>query len=213
MPNNISNNILVIGLTGGIGSGKSTVAKLFSKRGVTVIDTDQLARDVTEPNEPALQQIADYFTADILQEDGSLNRSALRKIIFSDEQKRIWLEKLLHPLIRAEMKKQAEQATSPYCIVVIPLLLETESNPLIQRILVVDAPESDQIKRTMLRDNATTEDIQAILKTQFSRAQRLAAADDVIENNGSLQDLAIQVDRLDGFYRALVQKNADHSPL
>src|SRR5437016_3804903 len=117
--------MLVIGLTGGIGSGKSTVAKLFSERGVTVIDSDQLARDVTQKGQPALQQIAKQFGKNILHADGSLNRSQLRKQIFADPDKRIKLEKLLHPLIRKEMKHQAEMATSAYCILVIPLLLET----------------------------------------------------------------------------------------
>jgi dephospho-CoA kinase len=198
--------MLIIGLTGGIGSGKSTVAKLFSERGVTVIDTDQLARDVTQPGQPALQAIADKFGSTILQADGSLNRTALRKIIFADESKRIWLEKLLHPLILTEMKKQAESAKSPYCIVVIPLLLETEPNPIISRILVIDTTEKEQIKRTQIRDNSTENEVKSIIGTQANRVQRLSAAHDVIENNGSVAELLPQINRLHGFYLALSQK-------
>lgn len=197
--------MLVIGLTGGIGSGKTTVAKLFSEHGVTVIDTDQLARDVTQAGQPALKDIAKEFGESILQSDGSLNRSALRKIIFSDDNKRIWLEKLLHPLIRAEMKKQAESAQSAYCIVVIPLLLETEPNPLINRILVIDTSENEQIKRTQARDNCTPAEVEDILRTQVNRAARLAAANDVIDNTGTKADLITQVDRLHGFYSALAK--------
>src|SRR5579883_1238465 len=149
--------MLVIGLTGGIGSGKSTVAKLFIERGVTVIDSDKLARDVVLPGQAALKQVAEKFGSAVMKPDGTLDRNALRKIIFEDENSRNWLEQLLHPLIRAEMKKQIKNANPPYCIIMIPLLLETENNPLIDRILVVDSAEADQIKRTQKRDNATEE--------------------------------------------------------
>jgi dephospho-CoA kinase len=202
--------MLVVGLTGGIGSGKTTVAKLFAEKGITVIDTDQLARDVTRPDQPALKQITDQFGAHLLQTDGTLNRSALRKIVFNDENSRVWLEKLLHPLIRAEMQRQVNTAKSAYCIVVIPLLLETERNPLIDRILVIDSPEDDQLKRTQLRDNATEQEIRAILTTQVNRTTRLRAADDIIENVGPAKNLIPQVDRLHGFYTALAQKQPLH---
>lgn len=199
--------MLVIGLTGGIGSGKSTVAKKFAERGVTVIDTDQLARDVTQAKSPAVMQIAEQFGSGVLQADGSLNRTALRKIVFNDENKRLWLEKLLHPLIYAEMERQINKSKTPYCIVVIPLLLETERHKIINRVLVVDTLEKEQIKRTEQRDNCTAKEVQAILETQVKRPQRLAAADDIIENNGSISDLIPQIDRLHGFYIALAQKN------
>lgn len=199
--------MLLIGLTGGIGSGKTTVAKLFAERGITVIDTDQLARDVTQRGQPALEKIAEHFGGNILQDDGNLNRTALRKIIFADESQRIWLETLLHPLIYEEMDKQVKRSTSPYCIAVIPLLLEKPPHDMVNRILVIDTIESEQIKRTRVRDNSTIDDVKAILKTQATRAQRLAAADDIIENNGSPADLVSQVERLNGFYRALAQKN------
>ncbi|SRR5579883_6011 len=199
--------MLVIGLTGGIGSGKSTVAKLFIERGVTVIDSDKLARDVVLPGQAALKQVAEKFGSAVMKPDGTLDRNALRKIIFEDENSRNWLEQLLHPLIRAEMKKQIKNANPPYCIIMIPLLLETENNPLIDRILVVDSAEADQIKRTQKRDNATEEEVKSIIKTQVSRTKRLSAADDVIENSGSISDLIPQIDRLHGFYSALSQKS------
>ncbi len=195
--------MLVIGLTGGIGSGKTTVAKLFSEHGVKVIDTDQLARDVTQPGQEALHNITTKFGNSILKSDGSLDRTALRKIIFKDENNRAWLEKLLHPLIRNEMKRQIESSKSSYCIVIIPLLFETEPNPLINRVLVVDAPEIEQIRRTQKRDNSTQPEVEAILKTQVSRAKRLAAANDIITNDGSLADLIPQVNKLHLLYTAL----------
>lgn len=199
--------MLIVGLTGGIGSGKTTVAKLFADHGATVIDTDQLARDVTQRGQPALQQIAEKFGAHVLMPDGSLNRSALRKIVFSDENSRLWLEALLHPLIHEEMLRQVALATSPYCIVIIPLLLETKRDPIINRILIIDTSESEQIQRTQKRDNATVDEVKAILKTQVTRAQRLKAADDVIENNRSTKDLIPQVDRLNDFYIALAKNS------
>lgn len=199
--------MLVIGLTGGIGSGKSTVARLFQELGVTVIDADQLARDATKKGLPALDAIKNKFGDAILNSDGSLNRTELRKIIFQDDIKRIWLEKLLHPVIRTDLEKQIQNATSPYCIVVIPLLLETDPNPLIKRILIVDAPEAEQIKRTQARDNTSLEEVTAILKTQVTRAERLAAAHDVITNNGSINDLTREVKKLHDFYNTLAQQN------
>lgn len=198
--------MLVIGLTGGIGSGKSTVAKLFAEKGITVIDTDQLSRDVTLPGKPALDQIIKEFGPAILQKDNTLNRSVLRKLIFTNEEKRKWLEKLLHPLIREEIKRLVQHSTSPYCIVVIPLLFETEKNPLIDRVLVVDAPFEEQIKRTQTRDNISRDEVTAIMSTQVTRAQRLSQAHDVIHNDGSLEHLIHEVKRLHGFYTALSQK-------
>lgn len=197
---------LVIGLTGGIGSGKSTVADLFAARGITVIDTDQLARDVTAKDQPALTAIKAYFGNEIILPDQQLNRALLREVIFKDHEKRIWLEKLLHPLIRTAMKQHIAKATSPYCIVVIPLLFESLPNPLIERILVVDTLESEQLKRAQARDNSRLETLEAIIKTQISRAERLLGADDVIENTGSFEDLAIQVDKLHEQYLTLAHR-------
>lgn len=192
--------MLVIGLTGGIGSGKSTVAKLFAEKGVTVIDTDQLARDVTLPGQAALHKIVEKFGEGILLPDNTLNRAQLRKIIFANPHQRRWLEKLLHPLIRTEMQQLIAAAKSSYCIVVIPLLLETEPNPLIKRILVVDAPEEQQILRAKMRDNLSEEEIKAIIYTQVTRDQRLAATDDIIYNHGTLGELTPQVEKMHQFY-------------
>jgi len=194
--------MLVIGLTGGIGSGKSTVANLFAEKSITVIDTDQLARDVTLPGQAALHKIVEKFGEGILLPDKTLNRAQLRKIIFADPHKRRWLEKLLHPLIRTEMQQLIAATKSPYCIVVIPLLLETEPNPLIKRILVVDALEEQQIWRAKMRDNLSEGEIKAIIYTQVTREQRLAAADDIIYNNGTLEELALQVEKLHQLYQA-----------
>lgn len=199
--------MLVIGLTGGIGSGKSVVAKLFADKNIHVIDTDQLARDVAQPGKPALQQIVKKFGHDILLTDNTLDRAKLRSIVFADPEKRHWLEQLLHPLIRAEMKQQIDASPSPYCIVVIPLLFETEPNPLIQRTLVVDATEEAQRTRAAARDKTTSENIQTILNTQISREKRLSLADDIIQNHGSFIDLARQVDKMHEFYLSLSEQD------
>lgn len=198
--------MLVVGLTGGIGSGKSTVAKLFADKGVTVIDTDQLARDLTQLNQPAFKKIIEKFGTALLNEDGTLNRAALRKIVFADPEKRMWLEKLLHPLIRMEIKRQIKINHSPYCIVMIPLLLETKPNPLIQRILVVDATEEQQIERAHTRDKLSIEEIKTIMQSQVKRDQRLAAADDIIDNAGQLEGLTSQVNKLHEFYLSTAKR-------
>ncbi len=195
--------MLVIALTGGIGSGKSTVAKLFAERGVTIIDTDQLARDVTQAKQPAFDKIVKKFGADIVSPDGGLDRAKLRTLVFADADKRLWLEKLLHPLIRIEMEKQVVSAKPPYCIVIIPLLFETKPNPLINRILVVDTNEKQQIQRTHTRDNISEKDILAILETQVNRHVRLSGAHDVICNDGKLEDLNQQVERLHKLYLSM----------
>ena len=194
--------MLVIGLTGGIGSGKSTVAKLFQEKGIAVIDTDQLARDVVQPHQIAYKAIVEKFGDAILSHDGTLNRSALRKLVFADEKNRLWLEQLLHPLIYIEMQRHIAIATSPYCIAVIPLLLETGSHPLINRILVVDATEEEQIERAKIRDRLSEKEILAILQTQIGREKRLAAADDIIQNH-RMEDLPRQVEQLHEFYLSL----------
>jgi dephospho-CoA kinase len=195
--------MLVIGLTGGIGSGKSTVAELFSAKGITIIDTDQLARHITLPDQPAFKKIVAKWGQSILLPDHTLDRAQLRKIIFANPAKRRWLEQLLHPLIRSAMEHLIKVAKPPYCIAVVPLLLETKPNPLIKRILVVDITEEKQTARTQTRDKASIQDIQAILATQVSRAQRLAAADDIIYNNNTLEELIPQVDRLHQFYLSI----------
>ena len=195
-----------MGLTGGIGSGKSTVSKLFAHHGITIIDTDFLARELTRPNTPAFEKIVEKFGQDILKKNGHLDRKALRKIVFTTPEKRAWLEKLLHPLIREETNLQIAASTSPYCIVMVPLLFETTPNPAINRILVVDAPEELQIKRTAARDLQSHPEIEAIMRTQASREKRMAGADDIIFNDKGPENLIPQVDALHEQY-LLLSKN------
>lgn len=198
--------MLIIGLTGGIGSGKSTVANLFAKLGIEIIDTDQLAREVVNPGTAALQKIAEHFGAEILTAQNTLNRKQLRAIIFQHPEQREWLENLLHPLIRHAMRKHALHAKSSYCIVVIPLFVESKSNDLINRVLVIDAPEQLQLARAMQRDGMTAAQATAILKSQASRTRRLAAADDVIHNDKDMLNLEQQVLRLHKKYLKLAEQ-------
>ncbi len=196
-----------IGLTGGIASGKSTVAGLFAMRGATVIDTDQIARDVVQPGEPALAALVASQGPGILAPDGSLDRAALRKIIFADEQQRRAVESILHPAILAELGRRSAAAGGPYQVLVIPLLVEGDRAGLVDRVLVVDCPVETQVERLMARDGETLEGARAILDAQASRDERLAAADDVIENAGSARDLAARVAVLDRQYRGLTAGN------
>ncbi|WP_417660569.1 dephospho-CoA kinase [Pseudomonas sp.] len=193
----------ILGLTGGIGSGKSAVAQCFIDLGVHLVDADQAARWVVEPGRPALSQITEHFGAGILQADGQLDRTALRKLIFQDAEQRRWLEALLHPLINQEISQYLAQATSPYAILVTPLLVETGQHALTQRVLVIDAPETLQIERTLMRDSTSLEQVQAILNAQATRQQRLQIADDVLVNDRDLIWLRSEVERLHTFYLTL----------
>ncbi len=175
----------VIGLTGGIGSGKSTAASIFSELGITVVNADQLARDVVEPGKPALDAIKERFGDDILSNDGSLDRRKLREIVFADKKQLAWLEQLTHPLIGELLIQQLQSATSPYAILESPLLLETRQKELVDRVLVVDLDESTQLLRTTERDGSSEETIKAIIAAQMPRNERLAAADDVVDNSQS----------------------------
>lgn len=198
--------MLTIGLTGGIGSGKSTVADLFAEYGIPIIDADIIAREITLPNKPAYLEIIHHFGSTILLENKTLDRKKLRQLIFASASDRIWLEKLLHSLIRSEIERQIQTLASPYCIVAIPLLIETLPYSFIDRILVVDAPEDQQIKRVALRDHQSDSEIQAILKTQSTREQRLREADDVIHNDGSLDKLKLEVEKWHRIYLDLIKK-------
>lgn len=200
--------MLIIGLTGGIGSGKSTVADLFAKLGIEIIDTDQLAREVVNPGTAALQKITEHFGPEILTRQKELDRKRLREIVFQAPEQRQWLEKLLHPLIRHAMQVRALHAKSPYCIAVVPLLVETKPNDLISRILVVDAPEHLQLARAMQRDGMSLEQAAAILQSQAGRAQRAAAANDIIYNDKDIANLEQQVLKLHQNYLEL----ADQKP-
>src|SRR5579872_6256546 len=200
--------MFVVGLTGGIGSGKSTVAALFHAKGVPIIDADELARTVTQPGAPVLKKIVELFGSDIVLPNEHLDRAKLRSLVFSNEIMRKKLEQLLHPLILTEMKLRIEALNASYCIAVIPLLLEIAPNPLIKRILIVDTSEESQITRTMTRDKISREDIDAILKTQVSRGKRLKLADDVIINDGKYEDLVPQVDKLHQLYLSLAKQKS-----
>jgi len=180
---------LLIALTGGIASGKSAVAALFASFGVPVLDTDAIARDVVEPGMPALAQIVETFSADILDDSGCLDRRRLREIVFTHPQQRQQLEAILHPAIREELARRAAAAGGPYQIHVIPLLVEGGRIDAFDRVLVVDCPEEQQIQRLIERDQSNVEQAQKILAAQASREERLAAADDVIVNTGTLADL------------------------
>ena len=174
-----------IGLTGGIASGKSLVAEEFAALGVPVIDTDVLARDVVRPGSPALERVAAEFGADVIDAGGALDRARLRELVFGDARRRRRLEALLHPAIVAEMDRRAAESTAPYVLLVIPLLVETGFEGRVDRVLVVDCPEAVQLERLMARDGESAASAQCMLAAQASRSERLAAADDVIDNSGS----------------------------
>ncbi len=193
----------VLGLTGGIGSGKTAVADRFASLGVHVVDADQAARWVVEPGRPALLQIVERFGKDVLLQSGELNRAELRQRIFVDPAERQWLEKLLHPLIRAEVAQHLALADSSYAIMVSPLLIESGQYRQVGRVLVVDVPESLQIARTTARDQASEEQVRAILDAQVQREERLKHADDVLVNDRDLSWLGVEVERLHRFYLTL----------
>ncbi len=193
----------VLGLTGGIGSGKSAAAEHFIALGVHTVDADHAARWVVEPDRPALAQIAEHFGVEILQANGQLDRTALRQRIFQEPNERRWLEALLHPLIRQEIISNLAKAESAYAILVSPLLVESGQHLLTQRVLVIDTPEQLQLERTMQRDNADAQQVQAILKAQASRTERLRYADDVLLNDRDINWLEAEVERLHHFYLTL----------
>ncbi|MDP9511962.1 dephospho-CoA kinase [Pseudomonas protegens] len=192
-----------LGLTGGIGSGKSAAAQHFIDLGVHVIDADHAARWVVEPGRPALEQIAQHFGDSVLQADGQLNRAALRKLIFEVPEQRRWLEALLHPLIAEEIVSHLARAESPYAILVSPLLIESGQFRMTQRVLVIDVPQQLQIERTLQRDQISEQQVQAILQAQASREERLRHADDVLVNDRDHAWLRSEVERLHHFYLTL----------
>ena len=197
-----------VALTGGIGSGKSTVADAFSHLGVNVIDAYIIARQVVEPGTPGLNAIAQRFGPQILNKDGTLNRRALREHIFAHAEDKNWLNALLHPQIQQETRRQMQLATSSYILWVVPLLVENRLSAKADRVLVVDVPKETQIARTMLRDRVSRQHAEHILAAQATREQRLAVADDVIENMGSPDAIASAVARLHAKYQQLAAQAA-----
>ena len=203
---------LVIGLTGGIGSGKTTVANLFSSLGAPVIDADELARQVVAPGEPAYEEILQHFGTTILSNSGELDRRRLRERIFSDPAKRDRLEAIVHPRVYAQMKRLLDCLAAPYAIVVVPLLIESGASELVDRVLVVDSPEELQIERARRRDGTTRVAVEKILAAQLDRSARLSAADDVIENDGSVEALTKVVSTLHRQYLSEAERIASEQP-
>ena len=195
-----------VGLTGGIASGKSTAAKFFGALGVPILDSDQVARDVVEPGQPPLERLVERFGRSILTPDGHLDRPALREIVFSDPKARADLEALTHPAIGAAMEARSAAAGGPYQILVIPLLVEKNLSAHVDRVLVIDCDEQQQLRRLQARDGSTLEQARAILNAQASRAARLKAADDVIHNDTDMTAVRDQVATLHGRYLALAHQ-------
>lgn len=195
--------VLRIGLTGGIGSGKSTACEIFSELKVPVIDADVIAVKAVKPGMPALQSIIDEFGVKIITKDGYLNRKELRDRIFKNESDRRKLESILHPVIYKEIARQTKSINSAYCIISIPLLLETGTSDIIDRILVIDIPKELQLSRASARDNASLKNIETIIHSQISRDDRLAAADDIINNEGDIENLRKQIYDLHEFYKSI----------
>ena len=194
---------IIIGLSGGIASGKTTVANLFNEHfGIDIVDADIVAREVVALGSEGLKQIATHFGEEVLLEDGALNRSKLREVIFTDPTEKQWLNGLLHP-IREKIDSDLSKVTSPYALLVAPLLVENQMQGMADRVLIVDVPTEVQIERTMSRDNVSKEQVTAILKSQASREQRLAVADDVIKNHTKNQELLPQITDLHQKYLAI----------
>ena len=195
---------LVIGLTGGIGCGKSLASQYFSDLGVCVIDTDVIARTITQPNGKAMVEIKNVFGISYLTKDGALDRDKMRQLIFSDKNTRLRLEKILHPIILSETVQQIASTHSPYVVVVIPLLFETKDyDTIVHRILVIDCDEQQQISRVMARNNLSEQQVKSIMATQVSRKERLQKADDIITNNQDTDYLKTEVAKLHSKYLSL----------
>jgi dephospho-CoA kinase len=199
---------LVVGLTGGIASGKSLVGAMFVKLGAALIDTDQVARDVVAPGEPGLAAVAAEFGPAVLKPSGELNRPALRSLVFADDAKRQRLEAILHPLIRSRTRAKLADLEAPYALVAVPLLVETRFGELVDRVLVVDCPESLQLERLIKRDAIPKDEALAMVRAQADRATRLQAAHDVIDNSGTADATRRQVDLLHRHYLDLAAQRA-----
>lgn len=198
--------MLVIGLTGGIGSGKTLATDHFARLGITIVDADVASRIIVEPGRPALHEIAKRFGADVLHADGSLNRARLRAIVFADPEARKALEHITHPRIAEEIARQLAASTSPYTILVSPLLFESSQHRFAQRTVLIDAHEAHQRQRAAKRDGVSEEQIEAIMAVQLSRAERRQRADDVLLNDGNIEHLQAAVEMLHKRYLALAEQ-------
>lgn len=187
---------MIIGLTGGIGSGKTAVSDIFEELGIGIVDADLASRVVVEKGRPSLEEIAKHFGQGILTEAGELDRAKLREIIFNSDEEKNWLESLLHPVIAKQIQEELKASSSPYTILVSPLLLETNQKDFCNKVLVVDVPVETQIERTLKRDDVSLEQVHSIIKAQISRDKRLELADEVIVNDKSLEDLQLAVSKL-----------------
>ena len=195
---------MIIGLTGGIGSGKSAAANFFQNEGITVIDADDLAREAIERNTPGFESIVNYFGSKIIDSDGSINRGHLRKEVFDDGEKKKVLESIIHPLVRDLMAHKIAASNSSYSIIMVPLIFETNSMSNYNRILVIDCDPKLQLERATLRDNNSKEQIQKIIDSQCSREERLSIANDIIPNNDSLENLKVRTIAMHKFYLGLL---------
>ena len=188
--------MLIIGLTGGIGSGKSVASDKFASLGITVVDADVASRTVVEPGMPALKEIESHFGSEIIAGDGQLDRTKLREIIASDAEERKWLESVLHPRIGEQIAKEISESTSPYTLFVAPLLLETNSQEMSARVVVVDVTKEVQVERTAERDEVSTDQVEQMVSAQMEREKRLGKADDVLLNTGTIEELEKKVEEL-----------------
>ena len=197
--------MLIIGLTGGIGSGKSVASDKFKSLGITVVDADVASRTVVEPGKPALKEIKDHFGSGIITAEGKLDRNKLREIIATDAEERKWLESVLHPKIGEQITKEISESTSVYTLFVAPLLLETNSQEMCSRVVVVDVPKEVQIQRTAERDKVSPNQVEQMVTAQMDREKRLEKADDVLLNSGTIEDLEKQVEELHKKYMQMVE--------
>ena len=204
--------MLKVGLTGGIGSGKSTAAQRFEELGVPIVDADVIARNVVEPGKPALEEVIAAFGDKVVNSNGELDRTELRKIVFEDRDHKALLESILHPRIHDEILRQLDHLSAPYCIVVIPLLAESKRIYPLDRVLVIDLPHALQLERTSARDQQSEEKIDKIIQSQSSRKKRLSLADDVVENSGTVELLYERIDLLHQKYTELAHQYESTAP-
>ena len=197
---------MIVGLTGGIGSGKSAAACVFKNEGINVIDADNLAKEVVAKDTPGFLKVVEYFGSEIIAADGSLDRVKLRKEVFNSNEKRIALESITHPLVREKMSEKIQASQSPYSIIEVPLIFETKSMSSYDRVLVIDCESKLQLERAILRDNNSGDAIQNIINSQCSREERLSIANDVISNNDSLKNLQMRSLAMHHFYLGLTKQ-------